>query len=88
MESGDHWLPRSIDAARARAVELLGQAAFDAASADPWIDEYLQTTIRTYAPTGNAVPKLAYGSRWVVPELYSVDGLISILQNSLGVPVP
>ena len=57
LESGDRWHPRSLDAARAKAVELVGQAKFDAARADPWIDRYMQTSIRIYGDTiqsGNA----------------------------------
>jgi uncharacterized membrane protein/protein-disulfide isomerase len=87
LESGDRWRPRSIDAARAKAVEWVGQAKFDAARADPWIDQYLQTSIRLYGDTGgNAIPKLVFGSRWVVPEPYDADDLVLILQDSLAVP--
>ena len=97
LESGDRWQPRSFDAARAKAVELVGQAKFDAAQADPWIANYLQTSIRIYGDTvqsasnpqrANAVPKMVLGSRWVIPEPNDADELISILQNSLGVPKP
>ena len=86
MESGDRWQPRSLDAARAKAVELVGQAKFDAAWADPWIDRHLQTSVKLFGATGsNAIPKLVFGSRWVVPQPYDADGLVSILQDSLGV---
>ena len=51
LESGDRWQPRSLDAAKAKAVELVGQAKFDAAQADPWIAKYLQTSIRIYGDT-------------------------------------
>jgi uncharacterized membrane protein/protein-disulfide isomerase len=89
FESGDRWHPRSLDAARAKAVELVGQAAFDAAWADPWIDRYMQTSIRMYGDTGgHAIPKLIFGSRWVIPEPYDVDDLVSILHDSLAVPRP
>ena len=89
LESGDRWQPRSLDAARAKAVELVGQAKFDAARADPWIDRYLQTSIRIYGDTGNnAVPKLVFGSRWVIPEPNDADDLVLILHDSLGVPKP
>jgi uncharacterized membrane protein/protein-disulfide isomerase len=90
-ETGDLWHPRSLDAARAKAMELVGQAKFDAAQADPWIDSYLQTSIRTYGDTiqgGNAVPKLAFGSRWVTPEPRDTDDLLRILHDSLAVPPP
>jgi len=92
FESGDRWRPRRLDAARAKAVELVGQAEFDAAWADPWIDGYLQTSIQVYGQTiqsgHGGVPKLVFGSRWVIPEPYSADDLVSILQDSLAVPVP
>ena len=92
FESGDRWHPRSLQAAKAKAVELVGQAKFEAARADPWIDRYMQTSIRIYANTiqsGNgAIPKLVFGSRWVIPEPNKVDDLVFILQNSLAVPKP
>jgi uncharacterized membrane protein len=89
LESGDRWHPRSLDAARAKAVELVGQAKFDAAWADPWIDRYLKTSIRIYGDTGGqAVPKLIFGSRWVIPEPRDADDLILILHDSLAVPGP
>jgi hypothetical protein len=94
LESGDRWHPRSLDAARAKAVELVGQAKFDAARADPWIDRYMQTSIRIYGDTvrldqsGNALPKLVFGSRWVTPELSDADDLVLILHDSLAVPRP
>jgi protein-disulfide isomerase len=88
-ESGDRWQPRSVDAARAKAVELVSQAKFDAALADPWIDQYLQTSIRIYGDTGGkAIPKLVFGSRWVNPQSNDPDDLVMILRDSLGVPTP
>jgi uncharacterized membrane protein/protein-disulfide isomerase len=92
FESGDRWRPRSLDAAKAKAVELVGQAKFDAARVDPWIEKYLQASIRIYGQTiqtgKGGIPKLVYDSRWVIPEPYSADDLISILHNSLAVPEP
>jgi hypothetical protein len=94
LESGDHWSPRSLEAARAKAIELVGQSKFDAARADPWIEQYLQNSIRIYGDTirldqpGNALPKLVYGSRWVIPAPHDTDDLISILHNGLAVPTP
>jgi uncharacterized membrane protein len=92
FESGDLWHPRTLDAARTKAVELVGQAKLDAALADPWIDRYMQTSIRIYGKTiqnGNhAVPKLVFGSRWVIPEPNDADDLVLILHDSLAVPSP
>jgi hypothetical protein len=92
FESGNRWRPRNLDAARAKAIELVGQAEFDAARADPWIEKYLATCLQTYSQTiqsgRGGVPKLVFGSRWVIPEAYSADDLVSILHDSLAVPGP
>lgn len=92
FESGDRWHPRSLDAARAKAAELVGQANFDTAWSNTWINRYMQSSIRIYADTmqsGNgAIPKLVFGSRWVIPEPNDAPGLVLILQNSLAVPKP
>jgi uncharacterized membrane protein len=92
FESGDNWRPRSLEAARAKAVELVGQATFEAAWTDPWIEQYLQTSIRIYGQTirngKGGVPKMIFGSRWVIPEPYNADDLVMILKKSLAVPIP
>jgi len=88
LESGDLWHSPSIEDSRAKAIELVGQAKFDAAQADPWIDRYLQTTVQIYGQTGTGVPKLVFGSRWVTPEPRDADDLVMILHGSLGVPNP
>ena len=90
FESGDSWHPRNFESAKAKAVELVGQAKLDTAWTDPWIGQYMQTCIRIYGQTlqgGNGgVPKLIFGSRWVIPEPHNTDNLVMILQRSLGVP--
>jgi uncharacterized membrane protein/protein-disulfide isomerase len=88
-ESGDRWHPRSVEAARAKAIELVGQDKFETALADPWVDGYLQTSVRIYGDAGGgAIPKLVYGSHWVTPQSNDADDLISMLHDSLGVPEP
>lgn len=90
FESGNSWRPRSPEAARAKAVELIGQNKLDAALADTWISTYLQTTTTIYGQTlqngMGGIPKLIYGSRWVIPQPASSDDLVMILQKSLDVP--
>ncbi len=91
LESGAFWRPRRLDAARGKAVELVGRAKFDAARANPWVDRYLQSSIRIYGATienGNAVPKLVFGSHWIIPTARSSDELVSILQDGLTIPKP
>ena len=72
---------------------MVGQEKFDATRADPWIDRYLQASVRIYGNTihdqsGNAVPKLVFGTRWIIPEPNDADDLVLILQDSLAVPGP
>lgn len=92
FESGDRWRPRGPEAARAKAVELVGEENFKAAYNDPRIEAYLQTGIRIYGQTlqnGNGgVPKMVFGSHWVIPQPNNVNDLVMIIQNSLGVPKP
>ncbi len=91
-ESGDGWRPRSLESAKAKATELVGKEKFDAAWTDPWMAQYMQTCIRIYGQTiqnGNGgVPKMIFGSHWVIPEPQNVDDFVMILQKSLGVPKP
>lgn len=92
FESGDKWRPREPQAARAKAVELLGRAKFDAAQASPWIAQYIQTCVQIYGQTiqsgKGGVPKLIFGQHWVIPEPNNTADLMMILQKSLAVPKP
>ena len=92
FESGDRWHPRGLAAARAKAVELVGQTEFDAALVDPWTTNYLRTSVWIYGSTlqtGNgAIPRLVSGSRWATPQPNDVNDLVSILVTTLAVPKP
>ena len=92
FESGDGWQPRSLEVVKAKAVELIGNAKFDTTYADPWIGHYLQYCIQVYGQTiqggKGGIPKLVFGSRWVIPEPLNADELILILQKSLALPKP
>jgi hypothetical protein len=83
------WWRWALTGLSTKAGELVGWPKFDAALVDPWTDSYLQTSVRLHAATlqtGNgAIPKLVFGSRWVVPQPYDADGLVSILHDKLGV---
>ncbi len=91
-DSGNAWQPRSLQSVRDKAVELIGEAKFEATLTDVWIESYIQNSIRIFGQTihsGKAgIPKLIYGSRYIIPEPYNVTDLITILQQSLGVPKP
>lgn len=90
--NGSPWQPRSLETTKAKAIELVGQKAFDSVSSSPWIAQYMSTCIQIYGQTaqhGNGgIPKLIFGSHWVIPEPNNVDDLVTILQKSLLVPEP
>jgi uncharacterized membrane protein len=92
FESGDSWHPRNLEAARVKAVELAGKTEFDAAWSDPRIEQYMRTCIQIYGQTiqggKGGIPKLIFGSRWVIPEPNNAEDLVMILQRSLAVPAP
>lgn len=89
-ESGSYWLPRSPEAAREKAIDLVGLEKFEAAFNDPWIDSYLQISTQIYGKTiqngTGGIPKMIFGQRWVIPQPYNANDLIKILQESLAVP--
>jgi len=88
-EPGQPWRARSLDEATAKAKEMVGAEKFTAAQANPWIDQYLQASIRIFGEIGRpAVPKLIRGPRWVCPEPNNVDDLLAILRTSLALPEP
>ena len=91
-ESGNFWLPRSPEAAREKAIDLVGREKFEASSTNPWIGQYMKTSTQIYGYTIQSgmggIPKMIFGSRWVIPEPFNADDLIRILQENLGVPTP
>lgn len=90
LDAGDRWRPRTVEAARGKAIALIGQTKFNAALSNPWIDEYLQNCIQIYGATAlrgnNAVPKLVFGSHWVIPQPTDTADLMNILTNRLTLP--
>ncbi|MDH6313673.1 putative membrane protein [Parabacteroides sp. PFB2-10] len=92
FETGNYWRPRNIEAARAKAIELLGEEEFEIAKTDPRVEQCLQNSMYIFGQIirgGNSsIPKMIYGSQWITPEPYSADELVSILEKSLAVPLP
>lgn len=92
FESGDKWKPRSIEDVRAKAIELIGEKKFNDAVDNDWIEKYMQSCVQIFGQTmqdGKAgIPKMVYGSQWVIPEPNNEDDFMMILQNHLSVPKP
>jgi uncharacterized membrane protein/protein-disulfide isomerase len=88
-EPGAEWQPPSLEAVREKAAGLVGDARLEAALSSPWIDSYLQTCTTIYGQTmqhaNGGVPKLVFGSRWVVPEAENAPALEKIVREMLGV---
>ena len=86
LGSGDEHAAIDPAAAQARARELLGDA-FDAALADPRIDNYLKKVEELFGRTSNAeksgVPRLIHGQNWLVPETDQADKLLELIRLSL-----
>ncbi len=91
FEKGDAWHPRSPESAREKAIELVGKEKFSEASNNDFIGRYLQTCTHIYGQTiqngKGGIPKMIFGSRWIIPEPRNADDLIMILQKNLAVPV-
>jgi uncharacterized membrane protein len=92
FESGSRWESRTPEAARVKAIELVGQPAFESALRDSWIDEYIESCVQLFGHTlqggKGGIPKLVYGSRWVIPQPENTDNLMSIVQTSFSLPKP
>lgn len=92
FESGDKWKPRSLDAVQAKAIELIGEKKFDDTVDNDWIENYIQSSVRIFGQTmqggKGGIPKLVYGSQWVIPEPNNENDFIMVLQKSLGLPRP
>jgi protein-disulfide isomerase len=86
LGSGDEHDAINPAAAEARARELLG-ADFDAALADPRIDNYLKKVEELFGRTSNAeksgIPRLIHGQNWLVPETDQADKLLELIRLSL-----
>jgi len=91
-DSGDRWCPRTLKAAKEKAMELVGKAKLESALSNPWIGQYQQTCIHIFGQTlqgqKGGIPKLVYGSRWVIPEADNAENLMAIIRTSLAVPQP
>lgn len=86
----DNWLfefpakePPSVEAARAKAVELVGDAALTEALAKPEIETMINNNIEAYGKAhGGRLPViLSPGKQPIIGAVYSVDDLIDMLET-------
>ena len=83
------WRPRTVDAARERAGELVGEERLEALLSSPSISETLRHTADLFGRTstvGNgAIPRFVYGDSWVVPSADTSEDLAEILSERFGI---
>ena len=86
----DAWLfdvppkqPRSPEAARAKAIELVGEAALDQALSDPAVDAILQKNIQAYGEAhGGRLPMiLAPGVDPIIGDVYDDQALVDFVNE-------
>jgi uncharacterized membrane protein len=77
------WYPRSPEEAEAKARELSGGVPLDGA----WTADYLSRTLelfgRTTSEGRSGIPRLVYGSSWIVPEADTPEGFIEAVGKLL-----
>lgn len=90
-EPSKGWYPRTVEDATAKASDILGgqQALLDAAH-NAQISSLFSKSFdlfgRTTQEGKNGIPRLVYGSKWIIPEIDTPDGLLEILNTVFEIP--
>lgn len=81
------WRPRTVEQARQKALELIGEEALTAALQDGWIESRLMDFAHLFGRTTHAekagLPRLVYGNNWVIPEVLNVEALVEVMNINL-----
>jgi protein-disulfide isomerase/uncharacterized membrane protein len=84
------WYPRSVEEATIKAAQLLGgeQQLYEAAR-NAAIDATLSRSFtlfgRTTTQGKSGIPRLVYGSQWIIPEVDDASGLMEILSKEFNI---
>ncbi len=94
----DEWIfePRDIptlDQAREKARQIVGEEPLKAALSDPWVERTLQTSVALYEQNGNItssyrMPQLVIGDIVNLGRLTRPEDLYQLLEKNLGVTPP
>lgn len=90
----DRWLfesemPRRPVDARQKAIELVGDDAFDLAFADPWVDKTLGSAVNLYDKLGGgAIPKLLTPTILIAGQPADENELFGVLEHEAGIKPP
>ena len=86
-EPGKKWLLHSVPAAREYAASLVGGEALAEMMEDASIGNALSRNLEIFGRTTNseisAIPRFISGSRWLVPDTDTVEGLCSLVSSML-----
>ncbi|MBP5611730.1 MAG: thioredoxin domain-containing protein [Bacteroidales bacterium] len=86
---GDAWKPRPVEAARNRAVRLVGEKPLDAALRSERLTRvfavYTELFGRTSMTGQSGIPRLIYGAGWIIPEAEDTAALKSLLDEVFGI---
>ncbi|MGI5848443.1 MAG: vitamin K epoxide reductase family protein [Candidatus Cryptobacteroides sp.] len=83
-EGKDGWCPRSLVEASEKALELAEGRPMDEA----WVSTYLSRTLelfgRTTARGRSGIPRLVFGTSWIIPEADTPEGFIRAIETLLN----
>lgn len=86
-EPGKKWLLHSVEAAHGYAASLVGEEALSKMMEDVSTGNALSKNLEIFGRTTNseisAIPRFIHGSRWLVPDTDSVEGLCDLVSSML-----
>lgn len=87
-DSKGGWYPRTVDDAKAEAERIIGTEALNKSLSDIWITDYMTTCFNLFGRTTNSsssgIPRLVYGSKWLIPEAVNADEMVEILKTAFN----
>ena len=96
FEAFDNWLfaTDGIGRWQARKVEEAAQYAASLAAGrrpdEGWMERYLRASLELFARSSSlgkgGIPRLVYGTSWVIPEVEDVQGLIHVIDELIQEP--
>lgn len=84
------WYPRTVEAATLEAARLLGgEQQLGEALGNAAIDSILARSFALFGRTTmqgkSGIPRLVYGSQWIIPEVDDAEGLMDILRKEFNI---
>jgi uncharacterized membrane protein/protein-disulfide isomerase len=87
-DSRGGWYPRTVDDAKAEAERMVGTDALNKSLSDLWIADYMSMCFNLFGRTTNSssggIPRLVYGSKWLIPDAVNADEMSDILKTEFN----